>query len=79
MATCEVREEYPDYSYLVVMEDCVNKKPDETHRDISEHDIETNLNSTKMVIENTQMVIMMTREKTSEKKKVKYTELFLKR
>ena len=33
------------------MEDCVNKKLDETHRDISEHDIETNLNATKMVIE----------------------------
>ena len=33
-----------------MMEDCVNKKVDETHRDISEHDIETNLNVTKVVI-----------------------------
>ena len=33
------------------MEDFVNNKLDETHRDISEHDIETNLNATKMVIE----------------------------
>ena len=33
------------------MEDCVNKKLDETQRYISEHDIETNMNATKMVIE----------------------------
>ena len=58
------------------MEYCVNKKLDETQRDISEHDTETNLNATKRVIENTEMVMMTTRKKT-EKKKVKYTELFL--
>ena len=51
VATCEVRDEYPDDSSPVAMEDCVNKKLDETHRDISEHDIETNLNAIKMVIE----------------------------
>ena len=33
------------------MEYCVNKKLDETHRYISEHDMENNLNATKMVIE----------------------------
>ena len=50
MATCEVRDEYTDDSSPVVMADCVNKKLYETHIDISEHDIETNLNATKMVI-----------------------------
>ena len=50
MATCEVRDEYLDDSYPVLMKDCVNKKLDETHRDISELDIETNLNATKMAI-----------------------------
>ena len=39
MATCEVRYEYPYDSYPVVMEDFVNKNLDETHKDISEHDI----------------------------------------
>ena len=29
----------------------MNKNLDETHRDISEHDIETNLNATRVVIE----------------------------
>ena len=33
------------------MEYCVNKKLDEKHIDISEHDIESNLNATKLVIE----------------------------
>ena len=51
LAIREVRDEYPYELYPVVMEDCVNKKLDEIHRDISEHDIETNLNATKMVIE----------------------------
>ena len=51
VATCEVRDEYPDYLSPVVMEYCVNKKLDETHRDISEHDIENNLNTTKIVLE----------------------------
>ena len=78
VATCEVRDEYLDQSSTVVIEDCVNKKLDETHRDISEHDIETNLSTTKMVIENTQMIMMTMREKTDKTKKVKYTELFLK-
>ena len=51
VATCEVIYEYPDDSYTVVMEDFVNKKMDETHRYISEHDIESNINATKIVIE----------------------------
>ena len=34
VATCEVRYEYPDDLSTVVMEDCVNKKLDETHIDI---------------------------------------------
>ena len=50
MSTCEVRDEYPDDSSPVVMEDCVNKKLDKTHRDISEHEIETYLNATKILI-----------------------------
>ena len=49
--TCEVGDEYIDESYPVVMKDYLNNKLDETHKDISEHDIETNLNATKMVIE----------------------------
>ena len=51
MVTCEVRDKYTDESYPVVMEDCVNNKLFEAQRDISEHDIETNMNATKMVIE----------------------------
>ena len=51
MATCEAGDENPDGSSPVVMEDCVNKKLDKTHRDISEHDIETNMNAMKMVME----------------------------
>ena len=51
VATCEVRDEYLNDSYPVVMKDCVNKNLYETHRDISEHNKETNLNATKMVIE----------------------------
>ena len=58
--------------------DYTNNKLDETHRDIYEHDIETNITATKMVIENTHMVMMMTRKQNQRKqKKVKYTELFL--
>ena len=48
---CEVRYEYTDNSSPVGMEYCVNDNLDETHRYISEHDIETNTNATKMVIE----------------------------
>ena len=51
MAIFEVRDEYPDDSSPVVMEAFVNKKLDGTPRDISEHDIETNINTTEMVIE----------------------------
>ena len=50
MAKCEVRNEYPYDLSTVVMESCVNKKLDETHRDISEHDIENNLNAPKTVM-----------------------------
>ena len=57
----------------------MNKNLDETHRDISEHDIETNLNATKMGIKNAQMVMMTTKKKKGETKRVKYTDLFLKR
>ena len=48
---CEVRNEYPDDSSPVVMEDTVNKNWDETHRDIYEHDIENNWGATKMLTE----------------------------
>ena len=48
---CEVRNEYLDDSSPVVMEDCVKNNLDETHRDISEHDIETNQYAMKIVIE----------------------------
>ena len=51
VATVVVRNEYPDGSSTVVMEDCVDKKLDEKHRDIYKHGIETNLNATEMVIE----------------------------
>ena len=51
MATCEVRDEYPDKSSPVVTEDCVNKKLDETHTDISKNDIETIMSTKKRVIE----------------------------
>ena len=60
------------------MEYCVNKNLDETHRGISEHDIETKWDATERVIENYQMVMMMKRKKTSDEKKVKYTVLLLK-
>ena len=33
------------------MQDCVNNNLDETHRYIPEHDIETNRDATKLVIE----------------------------
>ena len=47
----EVRDEFPDDTYPVVMEYFVNKNLDETHKDISENDIETNQDAMKMVIE----------------------------
>ena len=61
MDMCEVRDKYPDESSPVVMEYYVNKNQDETHRYMSEHDIETNQDAMKMAIENTQMVMMITR------------------
>ena len=80
MATCEVIDEYSDDSSPVVMEDFVNKKLYEAHRDISEHDIETNLNATKMVIEKYPYGHDDDEEKNQrEQKNVKYIELFLKR
>ena len=48
---CEVRDEHHDYSSPVLMEYCVNNNLYDTHRDISEHDKETNLYATKMMIE----------------------------
>ena len=47
----EIRDEYPDDSYPVVMEYCVNNNLDETHIYISEYDIENNQDSMKMVTE----------------------------
>ena len=76
--TCEVIYEYTDDSSPVVMEDFVNKKTDETHRDISEHDIQTNMNVTKMVIEKYPDVHDDDKRKKIREKKGKYTELFLK-
>ena len=51
MDICEVRDECTGDTSAVVMEDCVNDNLDEIHRDISEHDIETNRYAMKMVIE----------------------------
>ena len=51
MMICEVRDECPDNTYPVVMEDCVNKSINETHRDISEHDKESNWYDMRMLIE----------------------------
>ena len=48
---CEVRDLCPDDKSPVVMEDFVNNYLDETHRDVSEHYIETNKDAMKMVIE----------------------------
>ena len=50
MEIFEVRDEYPYDSSPVVMEDFLNNNLDETHRDISETDIETNRDAIKMVI-----------------------------
>ena len=62
------------------MEDCVNKKLDKTHRDIYEHDIETNMNATKMVIEKHPDGHDNDERKNQRKQKmVKYTDLFMKR
>ena len=51
MEICEVRDECPYDTSIVVMEDCVNKNMDEIHRYITEHDIETNWYSMKMAME----------------------------
>ena len=50
MEIFEVRHECPHDKYLVVMEDCVNNNLDDTHRYISEHNIETSCYAMKMVI-----------------------------
>ena len=47
---CEVIYQCPDYTSPDVMEYCVNNNLDEIHRDITEHDIETNRDSMKTVI-----------------------------
>ena len=78
MAKCEVRYVYTDDSSLVVMEGFVNKKLNETHIDISKHDIEINLNDTKMVIEKYTDGHDDDKKK-EEGKKVRYIELYLKR
>ena len=49
-------------------EDCANKNLDETHKDISEHDIETNQYAMKMVIEECLDGHDDDEKKTSEKK-----------
>ena len=51
MGICEVKDECPDHTFKVVMEDCVNKNPDEIRIYITEHDIETNRGAMIMVIE----------------------------
>ena len=51
MDICEFRDEYLDDASLVVMNDFVKNKLDEIHRDIYDHDIETNRDAIKMVIE----------------------------
>ena len=51
MDICEVRDECPDGTSSVVMEDCVNKNLDETHREIYEYDEETNRDTIRTVIE----------------------------
>ena len=51
MEICEVRDECPDDTYSVVMQYCVNQNLYETHRNISEHDIETNWDAMKIVLE----------------------------
>ena len=80
MAICEVIDGYRDDTSTVVMEDFVNKKLDETHRDIYEHDIDTNMNATKTVIKKYPDGHDDDEKKTQRKqKKVKYIESFLKR
>ena len=76
---CEVIYQYPDESSPIVMEDGVNKNLDETHRDISEHDIETYMDATKMVIEKYPDGHGDAEGGGIKEKKVKYTEIFLKR
>ena len=51
MKMCEVIDECPDDTYPVVMQYCVNQNLYETHRNISEHDIETNWDAMKIVLE----------------------------
>ena len=50
MEICEVIYEFPDDTSTVLMEYCVNKNLDEIHRDITEHGIEINWDSMKVVI-----------------------------
>ena len=65
---CEVRNEYPDASYPVVMEDCVDNNSGETQRNMFEQNIKTNLDATKMVIETFLDVHDDDKKKKSEKK-----------
>ena len=51
MEISEVRDECPDDKSTVVMEDCVNNRLEEIHRDITENETETNWDAIKMVIE----------------------------
>ena len=51
MEIFEVRDELPDDTSPVVMEDGVNKNLYKIHIDIAEHEIETNRYVMKMVIE----------------------------
>ena len=50
MEVCEVRDECPDDTSTVVMEDSVNKNLDEIQRDITENETETNQYAMKMVV-----------------------------
>ena len=51
MEVCEVRGEFPDDKYPVVIKGCGNNNLDEIHRDITEDETETNWDAMKMVTE----------------------------
>ena len=63
MEICKVRDEYTEDSSSFVIEDCVNKNLDETHR-------ETNMDVTKMVIKKFPRWSWWWREKKTSEKKI---------
>ena len=50
MEICEVIDEFTDDTSSVFMQDFVNKNLDEIHRDITDHDIETDRYAKKMAV-----------------------------